>query len=52
MSFDPSPKAQELQCRLTAFMDQYIYPNEQRHVAEAEERDGPANSDSFSFLDK
>ena len=36
MSFEPSPKVQELQKRLTAFMDEHIYPNEQRHVEEAE----------------
>jgi acyl-CoA dehydrogenase len=36
MSFDPSPKVQELQGRLTAFMEQHIYPNEKRHVEEAE----------------
>ena len=37
MSFDPSPKVRELQDRLNAFMDEHIYPNEKRHVAEAEE---------------
>jgi acyl-CoA dehydrogenase len=36
MSFDPSPKVQALQQRLAAFMDEHIYPNEQRHVEEAE----------------
>ncbi len=36
MAFDPSPKVQELQCRLTAFMVEHIYPNEPRHVEEAE----------------
>ncbi|MBI4692928.1 MAG: acyl-CoA dehydrogenase family protein [Gammaproteobacteria bacterium] len=36
MPFDPSPKVQELQQRLNAFMDRYIYPNEQRLVKEAE----------------
>ena len=36
MPFDPSPRVQELQQRLTAFMAQHIYPNEQRHVEEAE----------------
>ena len=40
MPFDPSPKVQDLQKRLTAFMDEYIYPNEQRHAEEAE-RLGP-----------
>jgi acyl-CoA dehydrogenase len=36
MSYDPSAKVQELQARLNAFMDEYIYPNEKRHVEEAE----------------
>jgi acyl-CoA dehydrogenase len=36
MPFDPSPKVQQLQQRLAAFMDEHIYPNEQRHVEEAE----------------
>jgi acyl-CoA dehydrogenase len=36
MPFDPSPKVQDLQRRLTAFMDRHIYPNEKRHVEEAE----------------
>ena len=36
MSFDPSPKVQQLQQRLAAFMDEHIYPNEQRHVEQAE----------------
>ena len=36
MAFDPSPKVQDLQRRLTAFMDEHIYPNEKRHVEEAE----------------
>jgi acyl-CoA dehydrogenase len=36
MPFDPSPKVQELQARLGAFMDEHIYPNEKRHVEEAE----------------
>ncbi len=37
MPFDPSPKVQELQDRLNAFMERHIYPNEDRHIAEAEE---------------
>ena len=37
MSFDPSPKVVELMDRLNAFMDAHIYPNEKRHVKEAEE---------------
>ena len=40
MPFDPSPKVQDLQRRLTAFMDEHIYPNEKRHAEEAE-RLGP-----------
>ena len=36
MSFEPSPKVQALQQRLSAFMDEHIYSNEQRHVEEAE----------------
>ena len=36
MSYDPSPKVQALQQRLMAFMDEHIYPNEQRHADEAE----------------
>jgi len=36
MPFDPSPKVQQLQQRLAAFMDEHIYPNEQRHVEQAE----------------
>ena len=40
MSFEPSPKVQALQARLNAFMEEHIYPNEQRHLEEAE-RLGP-----------
>src|SRR5881409_2763664 len=36
MAFDPSPKVQDLQRRLAAFMEEFIYPNEERHVKEAE----------------
>ena len=36
MPFDPTPKVQDLQRRLHAFMAEHIYPNEARHVAEAE----------------
>src|SRR5207249_10503450 len=36
MAFDPSPEVQDLQRRLTAFMEEHIYPNEKRHVEEAE----------------
>ncbi len=37
MAFDPSPKVQELQRRLRAFMDEHIYPNEKLQVQQAEE---------------
>jgi acyl-CoA dehydrogenase len=37
MAFDPSPKVQDLQKRLTAFMDEHIYPNEKRHAEQAEQ---------------
>lgn len=36
MSYDSSPKVQALQQRLMAFMEEHIYPNEQRHAEEAE----------------
>ena len=36
MSYDPSPKVQALQQRVLAFMEEHIYPNEQRHAEEAE----------------
>jgi len=36
MPFDPSPKVQQLQQRLAAFMEEHIYPNEARHGQEAE----------------
>jgi acyl-CoA dehydrogenase len=36
MSYDPSPRVIELQARLNAFMTEHIYPNEARHVEEAE----------------
>jgi acyl-CoA dehydrogenase len=31
MFFEPSPKVRELQQRLTAFMDEHVYPNEKKH---------------------
>ena len=34
MDFDFSPKVRDLQGRLTAFMDEHVYPNEQRFAAE------------------
>jgi len=36
MDFDYSPKVKELQARVNAFMDQYIYPNEHAFHAEVE----------------
>jgi acyl-CoA dehydrogenase len=42
MSFEPSAKALEIRDRLLAFMDEHIYPNEQRYWQEAEEL-GPWN---------
>ncbi|MDM0018219.1 acyl-CoA dehydrogenase family protein [Variovorax saccharolyticus] len=35
--FEFSPKVQDLQQRLVAFMDEHIYPNEKRYYREAEE---------------
>ena len=34
MNFDYSPRVQDLQKRLLAFMDEHIYPNEQRFFDE------------------
>ncbi|MBL8176532.1 MAG: acyl-CoA dehydrogenase family protein [Bryobacterales bacterium] len=36
MNFDYSPKVQQLRQQLLAFMDEYIYPNEQRFLEEVE----------------
>ncbi|MEK8051316.1 acyl-CoA dehydrogenase family protein [Ideonella sp. DXS22W] len=36
MAFEPTPRVAELQARLQAFMAEHIYPNEARHMAEAE----------------
>ena len=36
MAFEPSPKVLALRDRLEAFMDEHIYPNEERHQKEAE----------------
>ncbi|MBL8233559.1 MAG: acyl-CoA dehydrogenase family protein [Bryobacterales bacterium] len=36
MNFDYSPKVQELRAKLTAFMEQHIYPKEQRYLDEVE----------------
>ena len=40
MAFEPSPRVVDLKQRLTAFMEEHIYPNEARHLEEAE-RLGP-----------
>ena len=40
MSFEPTTRVHALQRRLAAFMEEHIYPNEPRHLAEAEEH-GP-----------
>ena len=37
MDFEHSQKVKDLQKRLSAFMDEYIYPNEERFFREAEE---------------
>ena len=37
MFYEKSSKVVELERRLRAFMDRYIYPNEERHYREAEE---------------
>ncbi len=39
MDFDYSPKVQELQQRLAAFMDAHVYPNEQRFYDEVDAGD-------------
>lgn len=39
MSFDPSPRSQALAGRLTAFMDEHVYPNESRFAREVGEGD-------------
>ena len=36
MAFEPSPRVVDLQQRLSAFMEEHIYPNEERHLQEAE----------------
>jgi len=37
MDFEYSPRVQEMRARLLAFMDEHIYPNEERFHAEIEE---------------
>lgn len=36
MAFEPSPRVVDLQQRLSVFMEEHIYPNEERHLQEAE----------------
>jgi acyl-CoA dehydrogenase len=44
MDFDYSPKVKELQARLTAFMDEHIYPNEARFHAEIDANRAAGNA--------
>ncbi len=44
MDFDYSPKVKEMQARLLAFMDQHIYPNEGRYLAEVAENRSKGNA--------
>ena len=37
MDFELSQKTRDLEQRLTAFMQQHVYPNEQLHAAEIEQ---------------
>ena len=44
MNFDYTPKVQDLQARLLAFMDQHIYPNEARYHEEIAENRAKGNA--------
>ena len=44
MEFDYSPKVKALQARLIAFMDQHIYPNEERYHHEVDENRRAGNA--------
>ena len=44
MDFDYSPKVKDMQARLLAFMDQHIYPNEQRFFDEIAENRAKGNA--------
>lgn len=44
MDFDYSPKVKQLQARLTAFMEQHIYPNEARFHAEIDANRAAGNA--------
>ncbi len=44
MHFDYSPKVRDLQARLTAFMDQHVYPNEAAFHAEIEANRAAGNA--------
>ncbi|MYM30719.1 acyl-CoA dehydrogenase [Duganella sp. CY15W] len=44
MNFDYSPKVKELQARLTAFMDEHIYPNEAAFHAEVDANRAAGNA--------
>jgi acyl-CoA dehydrogenase len=37
MQFDVTPKVEDLRRRVQAFMDEHVYPNERRFIAEVEE---------------
>ena len=43
MEFNYTPKVQELQARLLAFMDQHVYPNEARFFREIAENRAKGN---------
>ena len=43
MDFEFSEKVRGMQARLTAFMEEHIYPNEARFAAEASATHAPAN---------
>ena len=50
MNFDYSPRVQELQKRLLAFMDEHIYPNEQRFFDEIAANRAKGLSSSMSSV--
>ncbi len=43
MDFEHSPRVKDLQARLTAFMDEHVYPNEARFFAEVEANKAQGN---------
>ena len=44
MDFEYSPKVKDMQARLLAFMDEHIYPNEMRYLAEIEANRASGNA--------